>query len=52
MKLTTNKRRYYLQIATAGIQRTEARIRIPMRPRAQTGHSCFSVIPLLATQAG
>lgn len=41
-----------LQIAIAGIHRTEARIRMAMRTKAQTGHSCFSVMPLLATQAG
>lgn len=41
-----------LQIATAGIHRTEVRMRMAMRISAQTGHSCLSVMPLLATQAG
>lgn len=41
-----------LNIATAGIQRTEARMSTAMSTMAQTGHSCLSVTPLLATQAG
>lgn len=41
-----------LQIATAGIHKTEVRMRMAMRTKAQTGHSCLSVMPLFATQAG
>ena len=41
----------YLQIATAGIQSMDARIRTIMRNMAQVGQSCFSVMPLLETHA-
>ena len=40
-----------LQIATTGIQRTDARIKKAINTRAQSGQSCLSVTPLLDTQA-
>lgn len=40
-----------LQIATTGIHSTEVRMRMAMRNSAHIGHSCLSVMPLLATHA-
>jgi len=42
----------YLHIPTTGIQSTDMRIRNAIKMRAHSGHSCRSVMPLLATQAG